>query len=125
MKAAQFTKSILDLNDGILFSRIIEKSGHLNYSNQKDDALDKYLKGRNAELIISESAYAADLRKGFSKSFGNLTSICYEYSSLKLLTIPVKDHILFLMINKDTDTTIITKKIQEVINSTKELDLYS
>jgi hypothetical protein len=125
MKADQFTKSILDLNEGILFSGIIEKSGHLNYSHQRDNALDKYLKGRNAELIISESAYVTDLRKGFSNSFGNLTSICYEYSSLKILTIPVKDHMLFLMIEKDTDTNTITKKVQEVINSTNELDLYS
>ena len=124
MKADQFTKSILDLNDGILFSGIVEKSGHLNISNQRD-SLDKHLKGRNAELIVSESAYAVDLRKGFSNAFGSLTSICYEYSSLKLLIIPVKDHVLLLLINKDIDTDSLTKKVQETIKSTKELDLYS
>ena len=62
MKADQFTKSILDLDNDILFSGVIEKSGHLNISNQRE-SLDKHLKGRNAELIISESAYAVDLRK--------------------------------------------------------------
>lgn len=124
MKADEFTKSILDLNDSILFSGIIEKSGHLNISNQRE-SLDKYLKGRNAELIISESAYAVDLRKGFSNSFGSLTSICYEYSSLRILILPVKDHILFLLINKDVDTNNLTKEIQGIINSTSELDLYT
>ncbi|HYF99713.1 MAG TPA: hypothetical protein VD815_06450 [Candidatus Saccharimonadales bacterium] len=124
MKAEQFTKNILDLNENILFSGIIEKSGHLNISSQRD-SLDKYLKGRNAELIMSDSAYAVDLRKGFSSSFGNLTSICYEYSSLKILIIPVKEHILFLLINKDANTSVLTQQIYSIINSDKELDLYS
>ena len=103
MKADQFTKSILDLDNDILFSGVIEKSGHLNVSNQRD-SLDKHLKGRNAELIISESAYAVDLRKAFIKSFGSLNSICYQYSSLKILIIPVKEHVLFLVINKNVES---------------------
>lgn len=124
MKAEQFTKSVLDLNDNILFSGIIEKSGHLNISSQRD-SLDKYLKGRNAELIISESAYAVDLRKGFSSSFGNLNSICYEYSSFRILIIPVKEHILFLLINKNVNTSDLSQQIYRIVNSDNELDLYS
>ena len=124
MKADQFTKSILDLDNDILFSGVIEKSGHLNISNQRD-SLDKHLKGRNAELIISESAYAVDLRKAFIKSFGSLNSICYQYSSLKILIIPVKEHVLFLVINKNVEVDDLTHKVYNIINSTKELDLYS
>ena len=124
MKADQFTKSILDLDNDILFSGVIEKSGHLNISNQRD-SLDKHLKGRNAELIISESAYAIDLRKAFIKSFGSLNSICYQYSSLKILIIPVKEHMLFLVINKNVKADDLTLKVYNIINSTKELDLYS
>jgi hypothetical protein len=124
MKADQFTKSILDLDNDIMFSGVIEKSGHLNISNQRD-SLDKHLKGRNAELIISESAYAVDLRKAFIKSFGSLNSICYQYSSLKILIIPVKEHVLFLVINKNVKAEDLTQKVYNIINSTKELDLYS
>jgi len=124
MKADQFTKSILDLDNDILFSGVIEKSGHLNISNQRD-SLDKHLKGRNAELIISESAYAVDLRKAFIKSFGSLNSICYQYSSLKILIIPVKEHVLFLVINRNVKADDLTHKVYTIINSTKELDLYS
>ena len=124
MKADQFTKSILDLDNDILFSGVIEKSGHLNISNQRD-SLDKHLKGRNAELIISESAYTVDLRKAFIKSFGSLNSICYQYSSLKILIIPVKEHMLFLVINKNVEADDLTQKVYNIINSTKELDLYS
>ena len=124
MKADQFTKSILDLDNDIMFSGVIEKSGHLNISNQRD-SLDKHLKGRNAELIISESAYAVDLRKAFIKSFGSLNSICYQYSSLKILIIPVKEHVLFLVINKNVKADDLTQKVYNIINSTKELDLYS
>lgn len=124
MKADQFTKSILDLDNDIMFSGVIEKSGHLNISNQRD-SLDKHLKGRNAELIISESAYAVDLRKAFIKSFGSLNSICYQYSSLKILIIPVKEHVLFLVINKNVKADDLTQKVYNIISSTKELDLYS
>jgi hypothetical protein len=124
MKADQFTKSILDLDNDIMFSGVIEKSGHLNISNQRD-SLDKHLKGRNAELIISESAYAVDLRKAFIKSFGSLNSICYQYSSLRILIIPVKEHVLFLVINKNVEVDDLTQKVYNIINSTKELDLYS
>lgn len=124
MNADQFTKSILDLDNDILFSGVIEKSGHLNISNQRD-SLDKHLKGRNAELIISESAYTIDLRKAFIKSFGSLNSICYQYSSLKILIIPVKEHVLFLVINKNVKADDLTQKVYNIINSTKELDLYS
>lgn len=124
MNADQFTKSILDLDNDILFSGIIEKSGHLNISSEKD-SLDKYLKGRNAELIISHSVYAVDLRKTFTSLFGNLNSICYEYSSLKILVIPVKDHVLFLLINKNVKANDLTQRISSLINSTKELNLYS
>lgn len=124
MKADQFTKSILDLDNDIMFSGVIEKSGHLNISNQRD-SLDKHLKGRNAELIISESANAVDLRKAFIKSFGSLNSICYQYSSLKILIIPVKEHVLFLVINKNVKADDLTQKVYNIINSTKELDLYS
>ena len=124
MKADQFTKSILDLDNDILFSGVIEKSGHLNISNQRD-SLDKHLKGRNAELIISESAYTIDLRKAFIKSFGSLNSICYQYSSLKILIIPVKEHVLFLVINKSVKAEDLTQKVYNIISSTKELDLYS
>lgn len=124
MNADQFTKSILELDNDILFSGVIEKSGHLNISNQRD-SLDKHLKGRNAELIISESAYAIDLRKAFIKSFGSLNSICYQYSSLKILIIPVKEHVLFLVINKNVKADDLTQKVYNIINSTKELDLYS
>ncbi|WP_458719823.1 hypothetical protein [Candidatus Nitrosocosmicus sp. R] len=124
MNADQFTKSILELDNDILFSGVIEKSGHLNISNQRD-SLDKHLKGRNAELIISESAYTIDLRKAFIKSFGSLNSICYQYSSLKILIIPVKEHVLFLVINKNVKADDLTQKVYNIINSTKELDLYS
>lgn len=124
MNAEQFTKSILDLDNNILFTGVIEKSGHLNISSQREP-LDNYLKGRNAELILSQSVYAVDLRKAFTSLFGNLNSVCYEYSSMKIIMIPVKDHVVFLLVNKAIKTEDIIDKILNFINSTKEIDLYS
>jgi hypothetical protein len=124
MNAGQFTKNILDLDDNILFAGIVEKSGHLSSSNQRI-AVDEYLKGRNLEMIYSQSVYVTDLRKMLSSSFGDLNSIVYVYETLKLLLFPIKDHLLLLFINRNVETDDLAKKIHEYKNSLDKLDLYS
>lgn len=124
MNAGQFTKDVLNLDNDILFAGIVEKSGHINTSSQRV-ALDNYLKGRNAELIYSQFAHTVDLRKMFESSFGNLNSIWYEYSTLSILLFPVKDHILFILMNKTGNINGLTQKIYNLIKSKNDLDLYS
>jgi hypothetical protein len=124
MNAGQFTKNVLDLDDNILFAGIVEKSGHLNSSNQRV-AMDEYLKGRNLEMIYSQSVYVIDLRKMLASSFGNLNSIVYAYGTLKILLFPIKDHVLLTFINKNVETDDLTKKIHEYKNSLNDLNLYS
>ena len=124
MNAGQFTKNILDLDDNILFAGIVEKSGHLSSSNQRI-AVDEYLKGRNLEMIYSQSVYVTDLRKMLTSSFGDLNSIVYVYETLKMLLFPIKDHLLLLFINRNVESDNLTKKIHEYKNSLDKLDLYS
>jgi hypothetical protein len=124
MNAGQFTKNVLDLDDNILFAGIVEKSGHLSSSNQRV-AVDERLKGRNLEMIYSQSVYVTDLRKMLSSSFGNLSSIIYVYETLKILIFPIKDHVLLVFIDKSVETDGLTKKIYGYKNSLSDLDLYS
>ncbi len=124
MNAGQFSKSILDLNENILFAGILEKSGHLSTSQQRV-AVDEHLKGRNLEMIYSNSVYITDLRKMLSNSFGNLNSICYVYEKMKILLFPIKDHILLIFVNKSFQTDDLTKNIYNYVKSLKDLDLYS
>jgi len=124
MNTEQFSKNILDLNENILFAGILEKSGHLSTSQQRV-AVDEYLKGRNLEMIYSNSVYITDLRKMLSNSFGNLNSICYVYEKMKILLFPIKDHVLLLFVNKNLETDDLTKNIYNYVKSLKDLDLYS
>ena len=124
MNTEQFSKNILDLNENILFAGILEKSGHLSTSQQRV-AVDEYLKGRNLEMIFSNSVYVTDLRKMLSNSFGNLNSICYVYEKMKILLFPIKDHVLLLFVNKNLETDDLTKNIYNYVKSLKDLDLYS
>jgi hypothetical protein len=124
MNAEQFSKNILDLDENILFVGIVEKSGHLSISNQRV-AIDEYLKGRNMEMIYSQSVYVTDLRKMLSNSFGNLNSISYTYEKMKILLFPIKDHILLVFVNKNIKTDDMAKKIQNYIKSVEGLDLYA
>ncbi len=123
MNAGQFTKNILNLDDNILFVGIVEKSGHLSASDQRV-AVDEYLKGRNLEMIYSQSVYVTDLRKMLSSSFGNLNSISYVYEKLKILLFPIKDHVLLVFVNKNVKTDDITKTIHNYVNSMDGLNLY-
>jgi hypothetical protein len=124
MNAEQFSKNILDLDENILFVGIVEKSGHLSISNQRV-AIDEYLKGRNMEMIYSQSVYVTDLRKMLSNSFGNLNSISYTYEKMKILLFPIKDHILLVFVHKNIKTDDMAKKIQNYIKSVEGLDLYA
>jgi hypothetical protein len=124
MNAEQFSKNILDLDENILFVGIVEKSGHLSISNQRI-AIDEYLKGRNLEMIYSQSVYVTDLRKMLSNSFGNLNSISYTYEKMKILLFPIKDHILLVFVHKNIKTDDMAKKIQNYIKSVEGLDLYA
>jgi hypothetical protein len=124
MNTGQFSKNVLDLNENILFAGVLEKSGHLSASQQRI-AIDEYLKGRNLEMIYSNSVYITDLRKMLSNSFGNLNSICYVYEKMKILLFPIKDHILLVFVNKHFQTDDLTKKIYNYVKSLKDLDLYS
>jgi hypothetical protein len=124
MNAGQFSKNILDLNENILFAGVLEKSGHLSTSHQRI-SIDEYLKGRNLEMIYSQSVYVTDLRKMLSNSLGNLNSISYVYEKLKILLFPIKDHILLVFINNNIKTDDMTKNIHNYVNSAEGLDLYS
>lgn len=126
MNAAQFTKDILNLDNNVLFAGVIEKSGHVNMSTSSQRvALEDYLKGRNPELILSQALYAVDLRKTFSSLFGNLSSVVYEYDNMKIFLLPIKDHILIILLDKGTSIDSFTKNLQNHIASVEKLDLYS
>jgi hypothetical protein len=124
MNAEQLSKNILDLNENILFAGVLEKSGHLSTSHQRF-SMDEYLKGRNLEMMFSQSVYITDLRKMLSNSFGNLNSVCYIYEKLKILLFPIKDHVLLVFINKEIKTDDLTKNIYGYVKSQNSLDLYS
>ncbi len=124
MNAGQFTKNVLDLDDNVLFAGIIEKSGHLRASNQRA-AVDETFRGRNLEMVYSQSVYVADLRKMLSPSFGNLNSVNYVYEKLKILLFPVKDHVLLIFIGKETKTDDLAQNIRRYMDSLNDLDLYS
>jgi hypothetical protein len=124
MNAGQFSKNILGLNEHILFVGIVEKSGHLSTSNERA-SLDQYLKGRNLEMIYSQSVYVTDLRKTLSNSFGSLSYISYVYEKLQILLFPIKDHVLLLFVEKGVELRDIVKEVLVYLNSLTDLDLYS
>jgi hypothetical protein len=59
--AEEFSKVILNLDESIRFSGIVEKSGHIHESVMRE-GLGEHLKSRNPEISL-QSAYIVDLRK--------------------------------------------------------------
>jgi hypothetical protein len=124
MKAEQFSKNILDLHPAIRFAGIVEKSGHL-YAGSMRPGIEEHLKGRNPEISFSQTAYIIDLRNMFSSDLGKLNSVVYSYNKVKMISIPVKEHILMISAdnaeNSDKLIEIILKYIKSVDS---ELSLY-
>jgi len=124
MKAEQFAKNILSLDSAIRFAGVTEKSGHL-YAGVMRDGTEEYLKGRNPEISFAQSAYIVDLRKMFTQELGNLKSVAYSYDKVKLISMPVKEHVLVFSTEPNIDSDQIVDKIIKYIKSVEfELSLY-
>lgn len=124
MNAEHFLKNIVSLDPQIRFAGVMEKSGHL-YVSMWRDGTEEFLKGRNSEISLSQSAYIVDLRKMFTQELGNLKSVIYIYEKIKALSIPVKDHILAVSAEAPANSEQLMDKILNYIKSVEqELSLY-
>jgi hypothetical protein len=102
----------------------MEKSGHL-YASLWREATEEYLKGRNPEISHAQSAYIVDLRKMFTPELGSLKSVSYSYEKVKVLSMPVKDHILSVSAETSCSTDQLVDKIAGYIKTVEqELSLY-
>ncbi|HKZ61786.1 MAG TPA: DUF6659 family protein [Nitrososphaera sp.] len=124
MKAEQFSKDVLLLDPEIRFAGVMEKSGHLCASARKNDT-EEYLKGRSPEISLAQSAYIVDLRKMFTQELGNLKSVAYGYEKVKLISIPVKEHVLVISVEPKVDADQLVEKVLKYVKSVEnELSLY-
>lgn len=124
MKAEQFSKNVLSLDPEIRFAGVMEKSGHL-YASARKEGTEEYLKGRSPEISLAQSAYIVDLRKMFAQELGNLKSVVYSYDKVKLISMPVKEHVLVISIEPKVDADQLVEKVLNYVRSVEnELSLY-
>ena len=61
----------------------------------------------------------------FSKELGELKSVVYNYDSVNIISVPVKDHIVVLSMESDAMADEVAAKVHEYVKSVKdELSLY-
>ena len=124
MRAEQLSKSILDLDSNIRFAGVMEKSGHL-YAGGMREGVEEYLKGRNPELSLAQTAYVVDLRRMFSSELGDLKYIVYAYDKVKIFSLPVRDHVLVFSADNTANIDHLTEKVLQYVKSIEsELSLY-
>lgn len=124
MKSEQFSKNILNLDSGIRFAGIVEKSGHL-YAGNTRTGIEEHLKGRDPELSLAQSAYIVDLRRMFNSELGNLKYVIYTYDKVKMISVPVKDHVLVFSSDDIANTDHLIDKVSQYIELVEsELSLY-
>jgi hypothetical protein len=70
MRAEEFSKNILDLDDKMRFAGIMEKSGHL-HARCKKEGCEEYLKVKNRGVSFSQTAYIVEMRNRFSSDLGD------------------------------------------------------
>jgi hypothetical protein len=66
MRAEEFSKNILDLDDKMRFAGIMEKSGHL-HARCKKEGCEDYLKVKNHGISFSQTAYIVEMREIFER----------------------------------------------------------
>ena len=124
MKAEQLSKNILNVDSSIRFAGIVEKSGHL-YAGNTRAGIEEHLKGRNPELSLAQSAYIVDLRKMFTSQLGNLKYVIYTYDKVKMISIPLKEHVLVFSADDSANTDQLLHKVSQYVQSVEsELSLY-
>jgi hypothetical protein len=124
MKAEQFSKNVLSLDPEIRFAGVMEKSGHL-YASVRKNGTEEYLKGRSPEISLAQSAYIVDLRKMFTQELGNLKSVVYDYDKVKLISMPVKEHVLVISTEPRVNADQLVEKVMRYVKSVEsELSLY-
>src|ERR671929_1600237 len=124
MKSEQFSKNILNLDSGIRFAGIVEKSGHL-YAGNTRTGIEEHLKGRDPELSLAQSAYIVDLRRMFTSELGNLRYVIYTYDKVKMISIPVKEYVLVFSADDSVNADVLLEKVLQYVQSVEsELLLY-
>ncbi|HXW12711.1 MAG TPA: DUF6659 family protein [Nitrososphaeraceae archaeon] len=123
MNDVEFLNRLLTLNPSLRFSGLVEKSGHLNASVNRE-GINEHLKGRSPEISYSQSAYIVELRKIFENELGTLNSVIYIYDKVVMFTIPIKNHIVVFSADSGINIDSVFKQVQSFIkNSEAELDL--
>jgi hypothetical protein len=124
MKAEEFSKSILSLDSKIRFAGLIERSGHL-FAGGEREGLEEHLKGRDAEMSLSQSAFIVTMRNVFSRELGDLKYVVYAHDKVKLFSIPLMEYILAFSAESSINEIDILKKISDHIKSVgKQLTLH-
>jgi len=124
MRAEEFSKNMLDLDDKIRFAGVMEKSGHL-YAGCTREGFEEYLKGKNQEISFSQTAHIVDMRKTFSSDLGDLKYIVYTYDKVKIFSLPLKEQIVVLSAECSANIENIMEKTLEYINTMgAKLSLY-
>ena len=124
MKAEEFSKNILALDQNIRFAGLIGRSGRL-YAGGIREGREEYLKGKKTELSLAQSAYIVDLRQLFTTELGNLKCVIYGYDKVKLFSVPVKEHILVFSADDPVNIEELVNKVINYIKSVEsELVLY-
>jgi hypothetical protein len=118
LKAEEFSKSILSLDQNIRFAGLIERSGRL-YAGGIREGREEYLKGKKTQLSLAQSAYIVDLRQIFTTELGHLNCVIYGYDKVKLFSVPVKEHILVFSAD---DPVNIEELVNKVINYIKTVE---
>jgi hypothetical protein len=116
MRAEEFSKNILGLDDKIRFVGVMEKSGHL-YVRRTKEGFQEYLKGKNQEISFSQTAHIVEMRKTFTNDLGDLKYIVYTYDKVKIFSLPIKDQIVVLSAEYSANAEDIIEKTLEYINS--------
>jgi len=119
MKSEEFSKNLLALDPAIRFAGLIERSGHLFAGGMREGA-DTKLNEKNSDLSLHQFAHIVFLRERFSKELGSLKYVLYDYDRVKMFNMPVKECILVISAESNTNAEDIINKVTQYVKSVQQ-----
>lgn len=74
------------------------------------EGVSEHRKGRNPEISYSQFACIVDLRKIFENELGTLNSVIYIYDKVIMFSVPIRNHIVVISIDRNIDIDAVFNK---------------
>ena len=109
-------KSVLSADPKIRFAGVINERGRLVAGGMKEN-IEPLENEKDDEMIFMELALRVKMRKEFDRQLGPVNFAMASRERALAISIPIKEDILYVIVEPDANYATIPKTILDIVNS--------